>query len=133
MTGLKFLARRGFSQPLDHDHKRFERLAKRCNEIERVFWSTGYFELSKWGRLTPQKKVDGYRLDFTLEIEGLKIAIEIDGRDYHSTEDQRAADYQRERNLHRRGWRFIRFTGGEVYKDPQQCIFEVVGILRGLR
>ncbi len=133
MIGLKILEWAGFYQPLDYEHRRFEYLAKRCNEIERIFWSAGYFELSKWGRLTPQLKVDGYRLDFALTSKSFYVAIEIDGKDHHTTEDDLVADCQRERNLERRGWFFIRFRGREVYKDPQKCVSDVVGILRRLR
>lgn len=133
MIGLRILEWAGFYRPLDYDHKRFERLAGRCNEIERIFWDAGYFELSKWGELTPQFKASGYRLDFALKIsDDLKVAIEIDGHDYHKTREQRQADYQRERNLKRRSWQFIRFTGGEIYNDPQQCVKEAVGIVREL-
>jgi very-short-patch-repair endonuclease len=130
MIHLQILERLGFYKPLDYDHKRFDRLAKKCNEIEAIFWSAGYFELSKYGILTPQLKASGYRLDFGLEGEGFKVTIEIDGHDYHKTKEQRKADYQRERNLKRRGWRFIRFTGGDIYNDVQGCVKEVVGIVR---
>lgn len=131
MIGLYVLEKLGLYRPLDYDHKRFERLASKCNEIEAIFWSAGYFELSKWGVLTPQLKASGYRLDFGLEGEGFNLAIEIDGHDYHKTKEQRQADYQRERNLKKRGWRFIRFTGSDIYNDVQGCVAEVVNIVRG--
>lgn len=131
MLRLKVLESIGLFRPLAYDQKRFNRLAKTCNEIEAIFWSVSYFELSNWGLFTPQKRVDGYRLDFALEGNGFKVAIEIDGQDHHTTQADRAADYQRERNLKRRGWRFVRFTASEIYKDPQRCVSDVLGIVRG--
>lgn len=87
VIGLQLLEKLGFYQPIDYEHKRFERLAKRCNEI--------------------------------------------DGHDSHKTKEQRTADYKRERHLKRRGWRFIRFTGTDVYTDPQGCVRDVLTIVRG--
>lgn len=133
MIGLKILEGLGLYQPLDHEHKRFERLAQRCNEIERIFWSAGYFELSKWGRLTPQLKVGPYYLDFALQSDNFKLAIEIDGHEAHKTKAQRGADYERENYLKERGWRFVRFTGQQIYKDAQRAVFQTIRILRGLR
>lgn len=130
---LAILEKLGLYQLLSHDHDRFERLAGRCNKIESVLFSAGYFELSRYGRLTPQFEVGQYRLDFALEAPTFKLAIEIDGHDSHKTKDQRQADYQRERNLKRLGWRFIRFTGSDVYLDVQKCVKETIGIIRGIR
>ncbi len=129
---LLILERFGFYRPLDYDHRRFARLAKRCGSpIEKAFWSTGYFELSKLGELIPQLEVYGYRLDFALIRSGVKIAIELDGHDYHKTKKQRQADYQRERTLQLQGWHIIRFTGSDIYRDTQECIKQVIGIARG--
>jgi very-short-patch-repair endonuclease len=134
VIGLQLLERLGFYQPIDHNHKRFERLAKRCESpVEAAFWSAAYFELSKLGRLTPQIKVGSYRLDFGLEARALKLAIEIDGHDFHSTKEQKAADYQRDRYLQSQGWRVIRFSGSEVYQDASKCALEAVKIARGMR
>lgn len=132
---LGILEALGLYQPIDHEHKRFERLAKRCESpVEKAFWSAGYFELSKHGRLTPQVKTGRYRLDFALEAPTFKLAIEIDGYDYHSSKEQKAADYQRDRYLQSRGWRVVRFSGSEVHKNASQCVLEAVRItLRGIR
>lgn len=129
--GLQLLEKLGLCRPLDYGHRRFERLAGKCNEIESVFFSAGYFELSKWGVLTPQTWASGYLLDFSLVGNSFKVAIEIDGHDSHKTRDQRQADYQRENNLKERGWRFIRFTGGDVYLDAQGCVKKAINIIRG--
>ena len=134
MIRLQLLEKLGLYQPIDYTHKRFNRLAKRCESpVEAAFWSAGYFELSKYGRLSPQIKVGPYRLDFTLETKTLKLAIEIDGHDFHSTKEQKAADYQRDRYLQSRGWRVVRFSGSEIYQDASKCALEAVKVVRGAR
>lgn len=134
MIGLQLLEKLGLCQPIDYEHKRFERLSKLCESpVEKAFWSTGYFELSKYGRLTPQVNVGSYRLDFALETKTFKLAIEIDGHDHHSSKEQRAADNQRDRDLQSQGWRTIRFTGSKVYKNASWCVLETVKVIRGIR
>ncbi len=124
----------GRYRPLDYNHKRFDRLSALCESpVEAVFWSVAYFELSKYGQLTPQIKVGPYRLDFGLETSTFKLAIEIDGHDFHSTKEQKAADYQRDRYLQSCGWQVIRFTGSEIYQDASKCALEAVKIARGMR
>ena len=132
MIGLKILEFFKVYEPLDYHHKRFERLGKKCNQIEAIFWSAAYFELSKCGRLTPQVDVGRYRLDFALQGENFKVAIEIDGHDTHKSRDQRQHDYERERRLQELGWFFIRFTGSDVYGDAQGCVAQCVRIVRRL-
>jgi tetratricopeptide (TPR) repeat protein len=61
----------------------------------------------------------GYYIDFA--IVDRKIAIEIDGHDYHKTKEQRTHDAERDRALDLDGWRVIRFTGSEVKKDAIGC------------
>lgn len=81
---------------------------------ERSFWEACTL-LKLLPGLTPQHKVDKYRLDFA--IPPAKFAVEIDGHNYHSTPAQKASDTARQRDLEMLGWRIIRFTGREVYGD----------------
>jgi len=127
--GLNILERLGLYKPLDHGYKVFEAQRQRCESpIEMLFWNTAYFELSKFGEFSPQMPIGPYRLDFTLteipDAPFVKIAIEIDGHDYHKTKSQRDNDSARDRYLQRNGWNVIRFTGGQVYNDPQRCVEE---------
>ena len=77
--------------------------------------------------IQPQVEVSPYRTDFALANR--RIAIEIDGHEYHKTPEQRTRDAQRERYLQLSGWRVIRFTGSEVYKNVWQCVEEVVQLV----
>jgi very-short-patch-repair endonuclease len=130
---LQLLEILGLYRPLGYHHKRFDNLAPKCNRIEAIFWSAAYFELSKLGEFTPQYEVDRYRLDFALVGNGFKIAIEIDGHDSHKSKLQRMSDYQRERRLKKLGWRFIRFTGSDIYRYVQECVADVSIIARGMK
>lgn len=82
--------------------------------------------------LEPQHEVNvagkTYRIDFVYPEK--KIAIELDGHDYHKTKEQRTADAQRERALQSIGWTVIRFTGTEIYHDAPKCVSETFRLLR---
>jgi len=75
-------------------------------------------------KLQAQVKVDNYRVDFMLESEAGKFAVELDGHDYHKTKEQRTNDAQRDRYLISKGIQTIRFTGTEVFRDAWQCVWE---------
>lgn len=66
------------------------------------------------------------RLDFAIEVfargeRAVVLAVECDGKDFHSTDEQLAADRRRDAELLRFGIHTIRFTGSELHADPQQC------------
>ena len=72
---------------------------------------------------TPQAWVDGrdgdrFRLDFAYEKK--KIAVEYDGEEWHSTDDQAAYDYERRRYLMKRGWRFLTVRRGDFIDVEQE-------------
>ncbi len=117
------------------DQVRFERLAKRLESpIERLFWATGYKRLSKLGHFTPQVKIGQYRVDFILDnipgVDLLKMVIELDGQNFHSTPEQRNYDTERDRYLLRRGWQVVRFTGSQINGNCGACVSEVETLVR---
>jgi very-short-patch-repair endonuclease len=63
----------------------------------------------------PQFPVDGYFLDFADPVN--KIAIEVDGKEFHSSKEHKEKDREREKNLMLRGWRVYRLQGRQTYKD----------------
>ncbi|MCC6499425.1 MAG: DUF559 domain-containing protein [Anaerolineales bacterium] len=65
-----------------------------------------------------------YRVDFL--IPSKKIIVELYGFQYHNTKRKITKDAERERYLQRAGYRVIRFTGTEIYKDVQKCVNEVL-------
>lgn len=88
------------------------------------------FAMSKIPGLHPQIEVGPYRID--LAIPEKKVAIELDGHEFHKTREQRTSDAQRERYLQRQGWQVIRFTGTEIHKDVAKCIDEAIEIIEKL-
>jgi very-short-patch-repair endonuclease len=88
--------------------------------IEQLFWD--YAMVRVYG-IVPQHKIENYRVDFA--VPDKKVAIELDGHDYHKTKKQRTYDAERERNIELLGWKVIRFTGSEVYKDVDYCVEQV--------
>ena len=78
--------------------------------------------------IEPQFVIDKYRADFA--IPNHKIIIELDGHEFHNTKEQRGKDSERDRDLLQLGWTTIRFTGTEVYSNPQKCIDSLRAILK---
>lgn len=74
--------------------------------------------------IIPQYNILRYRVDFA--IPDKKIAIELDGHDYHKTKEQRTNDAKRQRELELDGWRVIRFTGTEIHNDISYCVEQVI-------
>jgi very-short-patch-repair endonuclease len=80
-----------------------------------------------------------YRLDFQIlpeyqlhrravlyGIPVAKIAVELDGHDYHErTKEQVTYRNQRDRDLAAEGWTVLHFSGSELYRDPARCVTEV--------
>jgi very-short-patch-repair endonuclease len=75
-----------------------------------------------------------YRIDFVIASPDLKLAIEIDGHDFHEkTKEQAANDRARERSIVREGYTLMRFTGSEIFRNPRSCVNEVAEQIKLLR
>ena len=70
-----------------------------------------------------------YRFDFLVFYDGGAIAVELDGHDYHKTKEQRGRDAQRDRWFAARKLTTVRFTGSQVYADPEGCVKELLDVL----
>lgn len=98
------------------------------NEIEIIFYRT-------FNRLYPNASVllrsqvinGNYRFDFVFADY---FIIEIDGHDFHKSKKQRFYDYKRERDIQSVGYIVIRFTASDVYRNPENCINEMIDIVR---
>lgn len=91
--------------------------------LERMFYELAFLDL----HLYPQHPVGRYRLDFAIPAK--RIAIELDGHDYHKTKYQRTHDARRDRWLFGQGWHVLRFTGTEIHQDLDQCIDEICALV----
>lgn len=83
----------------------------------------------------PQYEVDcfgkKYRVDFyiTAIYKGKEknVVVECDGHNFHEkTKEQAAKDKQRDRYLARAGYIVIRFTGSEIWSNPDKCACEII-------
>lgn len=105
-----------------------ERMLDLCESpMERVFL-TAYLNrnLSNLGDISVAVKVGPYRLDFA-DVQN-KIAVEIDGFDYHSSKEHIIKDRERQRNLEKMGWKIVRFAGSEVHRNVAKCVNDFVQI-----
>ncbi|MFA6031831.1 MAG: DUF559 domain-containing protein [Myxococcota bacterium] len=84
-----------------------------------------------------QATVDSYRVDGLCLLQiGDSVSftvVECDGHDYHErTKEQASRDRSRDRHFAAKGWRVVRFTGSEIWRDPQRCAAELIDIVFGL-
>lgn len=91
--------------------------------LERMFYELAFLDL----HIYPQHPVGRYRLDFA--IPNQRIAIELDGHEYHKTKYQRTRDAKRDRWLYGQGWHVLRFTGSEIYENLDRCIDEICALV----
>jgi very-short-patch-repair endonuclease len=77
--------------------------------------------------IAPQFQIERHRVDLALFVnivanEEIKIVVECDGHDFHEkTKEQAARDKGRERDLQLAGWKVLRFTGSEIWRDHKAC------------
>jgi uncharacterized protein DUF559 len=128
----------------------FRQFAEGCGQskgfespIEAVFWiwfealrsldsgiTCGVYNFD----LIPQDRVtmpDGtvFVLDFS--IEDFKIAVELDGHDFHErTKEQVAYRNMRDRRLQADGWTVLHISGSELWRAPLDRVEEVYSLCR---
>jgi very-short-patch-repair endonuclease len=103
----------------------------------RFLWATSYptdwsrlftpIEQMAWqsirckGRIVlyPQYPIGKYQADFA--NPGFKIALELDGKDYHNTE----RDRKRDAELAEMGWTVFRVSGAEMYRTDYKEWYEM--------
>jgi len=64
---------------------------------------------------------DRFEIDFAFLV--LKIALEVDGKAFHSTRTQTKGDIERQRKLEAAGWLFVRVGWSDVLLRPD-CVIE---------
>ena len=134
---------------------------RKCeSEIERIFAATAFVgqqvvaakniapsraSSGKGIFIEPQYVIGPYRVDFLMGFLNKDkaadllecIVVECDGHDFHErTKQQAAKDKARDRYLSSQVGRVVRFTGRELFRDPQGCLVEAIkiaGIVNGVR
>jgi very-short-patch-repair endonuclease len=65
--------------------------------------------------VTSQVPCGKYRID--LALLGPRIAIECDGKAYHSAPQAKARDRRKDKYLKENGWQVLRFSGRQITSD----------------
>lgn len=82
-----------------------------------------------------QVKVGPYRVDILIHDASCPFEIahprymivECDGHDFHErTKEQARRDKKRDRFFQSKGYKVLRFTGSEIWADPEACADEVL-------
>jgi len=85
-----------------------------------------------------QTSIDKYRVDIAIHDCSLPfdiappriMIVECDGHDFHErTKEQARRDKQRDRFLVSKGFKLLRFTGSEIWADPEACADEIINEL----
>jgi very-short-patch-repair endonuclease len=84
--------------------------------------------------LTPQANIGRYRADFLIQCcdrgHRKSVIVECDGHAFHEkTKDQAKRDKARDRFFTAEGYSVLRFTGSEIYSDPESCAEEIEQLL----
>lgn len=120
---------------LSNQQKRLkkERLEKQGGYtwIERKLWKGLIAALPS--NIYSQYQIGPYIADFYISYNGIRLVIEADGKEWHSSEKQIARDAKRDEYLRRQGFTVIRFTGSKICKEINSCIDEVIGMLGASR
>lgn len=115
-----------------------------------VWWHAmvGHGDIGRHVWADPQQwtEISGanYRLDFAMNLEAgyvdegerygvewPRIAVELDGHAFHEkTKEQVTYRNQRDRALQQAGWIVCHFSFSEMTARPEECVGEVVGIVR---
>lgn len=84
-----------------------------------------YQEFMKYGVVpVPQFQVGAFYID--LAFPDLKIAIEADGHEWHSSLEQIARDKYRADKIAALGWRIERYTGTFIHKNSEAIVAKIM-------
>jgi hypothetical protein len=83
--------------------------------------------------LVPQFAWSFYRSDWAIlnPARHGALLIECDGKDFHSSAEQRKHDWQKDANAHDRGYLTMRFTGSQIFRDADGCAQKIHDAVHG--
>lgn len=73
--------------------------------------------------------VGGQRFEIDVAFPELRLAIEVDGRRYHSEDERFQADRTKQNALIAAGWRVLRFTWADIVERPAYVLTQVTALL----
>jgi len=74
----------------------------------------------------PQYWIGKYRIDLAFEKE--RLAIECDGKDWHSSESQKENDRQKDEFLKGHGWKVLRIKGSDIFRRADEIVKVLIGL-----
>jgi very-short-patch-repair endonuclease len=75
---------------------------------------------NKGYNIETQVRCGKYRIDMTLPL--YKLAIECDGKEFHSNPEQKAHDRKKNAYLRRSGWSIMRIKGSQIHRNLPKVI-----------
>ena len=69
-----------------------------------------------------QKRISTYTVDFSIEINDYKLAVECDGLYWHTAPGRQERDAKRDKDISDLGWTIIRFSDKDIHSDISRCI-----------
>jgi very-short-patch-repair endonuclease len=105
-------------------------IAAGCHSELELFGYTDVFNIPGLDDANRQRKivVDGhtYWLDAAYDEE--QVDVELDGREFHSSDEQRERDEKRDIALARVGWQTLRFSHARLHGDVDGCRRDVLAV-----
>lgn len=84
-------------------------------------------------RLVAQYQLGRFRYDFAVlhpKIDQVLALVECDGKEFHSSPEQRANDRRKDEAASAAGLLMVRYTGSAIYREPEKCAADLVGCIR---
>ncbi|MFC7756245.1 AAA domain-containing protein [Tsukamurella soli] len=104
---------------------------RRVEPFGSLFEQQVFVRLADMGyHVNPKVTVNNRVVDLVVTGEHARLAVECDGADFVSTPEQARSDLERERELRRCGWEFVRVRESVFRIDPDAAIAVVVAALQ---
>ena len=98
---------------------------KQINKLESVIEDWLYTEFRCAGiQLQTQYPVGKFRLD--MADPKIKLAIECDGRAYHTSDEQVKYDKARDKIIKKEGWTIKRFSGKSIFNNTALVVCRII-------
>jgi very-short-patch-repair endonuclease len=102
--------------------------------IELIFGMAAALTVAGLGmRLVPQYRLDRFRYDFAVtSLSGgfVFALVECDGKEFHSSPDQRANDQCKDAAAKAAGIIIVRFSGAAIHNETRRCATDLAGHIR---
>ncbi len=85
--------------------------------------------LDGWVANLPVRRPGGTIAFLDIGFRKQRVGIEIDGREFHESWEQRVRDSARDRDLAALGWVILRFPAIEVFESPEPFLREIRAVL----